>query len=58
LAVQAQQLTRADRRLADAPRRCPDGGQLGDLLDRDNLASGAWADTAYSAANLALLDRR
>jgi hypothetical protein len=29
------------------------------VLDRDNLASGVWADTAYrSAANLALLDRR
>jgi IS5 family transposase len=36
-----------------------DGGQLEALLDRDNLASGVWADTAYrSAANLALLDRR
>jgi IS5 family transposase len=36
-----------------------DGGQLGALLDRDNLASGVWADTAYrSATNLALLDRR
>jgi IS5 family transposase len=36
-----------------------DGGQLAALLDRDNLASGVWADTAYrSAANLALLDRR
>ena len=36
-----------------------DGGQLGALLDRDNLASGVWADTAYrSAANLTLLDRR
>ncbi len=36
-----------------------DGAQLGALLDRDNLASGVWADTAYrSKANLALLDRR
>ena len=36
-----------------------DGGQLAALLDRDHLASGVWADTAYrSAANLALLDRR
>lgn len=36
-----------------------DGGQLEGLLDRDNLASGVWADAAYrSAANLALLDRR
>jgi transposase, IS5 family len=36
-----------------------DGGQLGALLDRDNLASGVWADTAYrSAANPTLLDRR
>ena len=32
-----------------------DGGQL----DRSNIASDVWADTAYrSAANLALLDRR
>lgn len=36
-----------------------DGGQLAALLDRDNLASGVWADTAYrSAANLELLHRR
>jgi hypothetical protein len=36
-----------------------DGGQLEALLDRDNLASGVWADTAYrSQANLALLNRR
>lgn len=36
-----------------------DGGQLEALLDRDNLASGVWADTAYrSAANLAMLGRR
>jgi IS5 family transposase len=36
-----------------------DGGQLATLLDRDNLASGVWADTAYhSRANLDLLDRR
>jgi transposase, IS5 family len=35
-----------------------DGRQLEALLDRDNLASGVWADTAYrSQANLALLDR-
>ena len=36
-----------------------DGSQLGDLLDRSNLASGVWADTAYrSKANLALMARR
>jgi IS5 family transposase len=36
-----------------------DGAQLGALLDRDNLASSVWADTAYrSKANLRLLDRR
>jgi hypothetical protein len=36
-----------------------DGGQLDAVLDRDNTASEAWADTAYrSAANLALLGRR
>ena len=36
-----------------------DGGQLEALLDRDNLASGVWADAAYrSQANLQLLDRR
>jgi hypothetical protein len=36
-----------------------DGAQLGALLDRDNWASAAWADTAYrSKANLRLLDRR
>ena len=36
-----------------------DGGQLEALLDRDNLASGVWADTAYrSQANLTLLERR
>jgi hypothetical protein len=36
-----------------------DGGQLAALLDRDHLASGVWADTAYrSAANLAVLERR
>jgi hypothetical protein len=29
------------------------------VLDRDNTASGVWADTAYrSAANLALFERR
>jgi transposase, IS5 family len=34
-----------------------DGG-LGAVLDRDNTASEAWADTAYrSAANLSLLKR-
>jgi IS5 family transposase len=36
-----------------------DGGQLEQLLDSDNTASGVWADTAYrSAANLAMLARR
>lgn len=36
-----------------------EGRQLGRLLDRDNTASGVWADTAYrSAANVALLARR
>lgn len=36
-----------------------DGSQLGEVLDRSNLASGVWADTAYrSKANLAMLERR
>lgn len=36
-----------------------DGRQLGALLDRSNLASTVWADTAYrSKANLALMERR
>lgn len=36
-----------------------DGGQLTDLLDAGNTASGVWADTAYrSAANLAALAKR
>lgn len=36
-----------------------DGTQLGALLDRDNLASAVWADSAYrSRANLRLLERR
>jgi IS5 family transposase len=36
-----------------------DGGQLGRLLDPDNLASGVWADTAYrSKTNVDLLERR
>jgi len=35
-----------------------DGRELGALLDRSNLASGVWADTAYrSKANLAMLER-
>jgi hypothetical protein len=36
-----------------------DGGQLSAVLDRDNTAGEAWADTAHrSAANLSLLKRR
>lgn len=36
-----------------------DGGQLRDLLDASNTASGVWADTAYrSAANMAALAKR
>jgi IS5 family transposase len=36
-----------------------DGSQLGEVLDRSNLASGVWADTAYrSKANLAMMERR
>jgi transposase, IS5 family len=36
-----------------------DGGQLANLLDASNTASGVWADTAYrSAANLAALAKR
>lgn len=36
-----------------------DGSQLGTVLDRSNLASGVWADTAYrSKANLAMMERR
>ena len=36
-----------------------DGGQLEELLDAGNTASGVWADTAYrSAANLAILAKR
>jgi IS5 family transposase len=36
-----------------------DGRQLGRLLDPDNTASAAWADSAYrSAANVVLLARR
>src|SRR5512138_2035442 len=47
------------RRSAVTDAAAHDGGQLEALLDRDNLASGVWADTAYrSQANLALLDRR
>ena len=47
------------RRSAVTHAAAHDGGQLDALLDRDNLASGVWADTAYrSQANLALLDRR
>ena len=35
-----------------------DGGQLEQLLDHDNTASGVWADSAYrSKANLALLGK-
>ena len=47
------------RRFAVTHAAAHDGGQLAALLDRDNVASGVWADTAYrSAANLDLLDRR
>jgi IS5 family transposase len=47
------------RRFAVTSAAAHDGSQLGRLLDRDNLASSVWADTAYrSAANLGLLDRR
>lgn len=36
-----------------------DGKELGALLDRSNLASSVWADTAYrSKANLARMERR
>src|SRR5512134_1305198 len=47
------------RRFAVTHAAAHDGGQLAALLDRDNVASGVWADTAYrSQANLVLLDRR
>ncbi|MBI2347051.1 MAG: IS5 family transposase [Deltaproteobacteria bacterium] len=47
------------RRFAVTHAARHDGAQLGALLDRDNLASAVWADTAYrSKANLHLLDRR
>ena len=47
------------RRFAVTHAAAHDGGQLGRLLDRGNLASSVWADTAYrSMANLGLLDRR
>jgi len=36
-----------------------DGSQLGEVLDRSNLARSVWADTAYrSKANLAMMERR
>ncbi len=47
------------RRSTVTPAAAHGGSQLGRLLDRDNLASSVWADTAYrSAANLGLLSRR
>jgi hypothetical protein len=56
-------LASTERTASSGARRSPtpaahDGGQLEALLDRDNLASGVWAETAYrSQANLTLLER-
>jgi hypothetical protein len=61
--VDADVVLIAERRNDDLrrclPRRAAVPGERAALLDRDNLASGVWADTAYrSATNLALLERR